>query len=293
VLVGREFGRRFEVVSSVLERLARPVVLAPMAGGPGTPELAAAVTEAGGLGFLAAGYLTPERVAADLAAARRLTDGPLGVNVFSPPAPLAPGAAEAVAAYGEVLAARHGTDLLGEPRHDDDGLAAKIDVLLRQPPEVVSFTFGPPSPAVVEALHDAGAEVWSTVTDRAEAIEAAGRGVDVLIAQGAEAGGHQGSTVDDDRPPLAVLDLLAAVAVGEVGVPVVAAGGIVDAADTAAARAAGAAAVQVGTAVLVDPVAPVDIARGIAGYLRAKGLGSTADLRGRLRVPAGSEEASR
>jgi dihydroorotate dehydrogenase (NAD+) catalytic subunit len=75
--------------------------------------------------------------------------------------------------------------------------------------------------------------------------------------------------------------------------PIVAVGGVRTAEDAVEMLLAGAAAVQVGTAVLVDPVAPVDIARGIAGYLRAKGLGSTADLRGRLRVPAGSEEASR
>jgi nitronate monooxygenase len=118
---------------------------------------------------------------------------------------------------------------------------------------VVSFTFGPPPTEVVEALHAAGVEAWSTVTDRAEAIEAAARGVDVLVAQGSEAGGHQGATVDDDRPPLPTLDLVAVVA--PVGLPVVAAGGIVDAADLAAARAAGAATGQVGTAFLLCPEA--------------------------------------
>lgn len=239
----------------MLDRLAVPVVLAPMAGGPSTPELAAAVTGAGGLGFLAAGYLAPERLAAEVGAARRRTDGPLGVNLFSPPAPLGPGAAAAVAAYAERLAPRaapHGI-ALGPPRHDDDGFAAKVALLREAAVDVVSFTFGPPPGEVVDGLHAAGIEAWSTVTDRAEAIEAAARGVDALVAQGAEAGGHQGSTVDDDRPPLPVRDLVAAIA--PVGLPVVAAGAIVDAADLAAARAAGAVVAQVGTAFLLCPEA--------------------------------------
>lgn len=235
-----------------------PIVLAPMAGGPSTPELAAAVTRAGGLGFLAAGYLTPERLAADVADTRRRIDGPLGVNLFAPPAEPGRPAAAAVAAYADrlaPLAARHGI-VLGLPRHDDDAFTAKVDVLAGAGLDVVSTTFGPPPAAVVEALHAAGAEVWSTVTTVAEADEAATRGVDVLVAQGAEAGGHQGATVDDDRPPLPLRDLVAAlVAPVGPGLPVVAAGGIVDRPDVEAVRAAGATAVQVGTAFLLCPEA--------------------------------------
>jgi nitronate monooxygenase len=240
---------------SVLDRLGVPVVLAPMAGGPSTPELAAAVTEAGGLGFLAAGYLDPDRLAADVAVTRRLTPGPLGVNVFSPPAPGTAGAAAEVARYARrlaPLAARHGVEL-GPPRHDDDAFVAKVDVLLRAGIDVVSFTFGPPPARVVDALHRAGLEAWATVTTRSEAAAAVAVDVDVLVAQGAEAGGHQGATVDDDRLPQPVRELVAALA--GVGRPVVAAGAIVDGADLAAARAAGAVAGQVGTAFLLCPEA--------------------------------------
>jgi nitronate monooxygenase len=237
----------------ILDRLAVPVVLAPMAGGPSTPELAAAVTGAGGLGFLAAGYLTTERLAADVAATRRRTDGPLGVNVFAPPAREVDH--DAVQAYADRLAApaaRHGV-ALGEPRHDDDGFGAKVDLLAAAGVDVVSTTFGPPPAAVVERLHGAGVEVWSTVTDRAEADVAVGLGVDAVVAQGAEAGGHQGATVDDDRTPLPLVALLADLA--GLAVPVVAAGGIVSGHDVAAALAAGAVAVQAGTAFLLCPEA--------------------------------------
>ncbi len=237
-------------------RLAVRGVLARRAGGPATPALPAAVTDAGGLGFLAAGYLSPERLAADVDAARALTDGPLGVNVFAPPLPTDPATAAAVDAYArrlEPLARRHGV-ALGPARHDDDGFAAKVDRLVAGAQvDVVSFTFGPPPAPVAAALHDAGVEVWATVTDRAEADAAVALGADVLVAQGAEAGGHQGSTVDDDRPPLPLLALLAALA--GVGRPVVAAGGIVDADDLGAALAAGAVAAQVGTAFLLCPEA--------------------------------------
>src|SRR6187551_2115011 len=106
-----------------LDALEHPIVQAPMAGGPSTPALAAAVSEAGGLGFLGAGYKAPDAVRADVEALRALTDRPFGLNVFAPPQPVPdPGA---VAAYGERLREWLG-DELGEARHDDDHWAAKL-----------------------------------------------------------------------------------------------------------------------------------------------------------------------
>src|SRR5689334_23856899 len=125
--------------------LSVPILVAPMAGGPSTPELAAAGTNAGGLGFVAAGYLTPEAFAERLAAARNLTSGPIGANLFAPQ-PSA-GSREDIARYANALAGeaeRYGAQL-GEPRFDDDHWAAKIEVLLDVRPEVASFTFGAPS----------------------------------------------------------------------------------------------------------------------------------------------------
>lgn len=237
---------------AVLDRLAVPVVLAPMAGGPGTPRLAAAVTEAGGLGFLPAGYLTPARLAATFADARARTDGPLGINVFWPPTEA--GDAAAVASYADRLSPRAAAAgvALGDPATTDHDAECWAEALALRP-EVVSVAFGCPSSLDVDDAHTAGTEVWVTVTDPTEAARATAVGADVLVAQGAEAGGHRGSFVDHDDPLVSLHDLLAAL-VG-LGPAVVAAGGIMDGRDLGRARRAGAAGAQMGTAFLLTPEA--------------------------------------
>src|SRR5690349_9958567 len=137
---------------AIAQTLQRPIVGAPMAGGPSTPALAAAVSGAGGLGFLAAGYLQPDRLAADLAATRRLTDRPFGVNVFVPDPSTVD--ASAVAAYRARLApeADRYRVALGEPSGGDDAYAAKVALLVAEPVAVVSFAFGLPDASVVRAL---------------------------------------------------------------------------------------------------------------------------------------------
>lgn len=259
--------------------LRRRVIQAPMAGGPSTPELAAAVADAGGLGFLAAGYLDAAAMVAQLAAVRELTDAPVGVNVFAPPADEADLVAAAdggLADYRRQLAPearRLGVELPTETVVDDDDWRATLDALIADPVPVVSFTFGLPEPADVAALHAAGSQLVGTVTDEREAEDALARGMDALCVQGPEAGGHRGThrvgADPDDRP---LLELVAAVAdvvrssraspgstgqAGPIGspgspaVPLIAAGGLVDAADVAAVRRAGADAVQLGTAFLL------------------------------------------
>jgi nitronate monooxygenase len=233
---------------SLAELLNRPVVQAPMAGDPATPALAAAVSGAGGLGFLAAGYKPADRVAAEVAAVRAATDRPFGVNVFVPdPAPVD---AAAVAAYAASLrpeAERYGA-VLGEPVVDDDGYPAKVALLAGLRVPVASFTFGCPDPADVDRLHAAGTLVVVTVTSVAEARLAAAAGADALSVQGVEAGGHRGTFLDAPGDT-ALLPLLALVRAA-VDLPLLAAGGVMTAAGVAAVRAAGALAAQCGTAFL-------------------------------------------
>jgi nitronate monooxygenase len=240
-------------MSAVLDRLEHPIVQAPLAGGPSTPALAAAVCEAGGLGFLAAGYRTPDAVRADLREARALTDRAFGVNLFAP-GPRA-GRDDEVRRYAERLrgeADRQGV-ALGEPRHDDDGWEAKLAVLMEARVPVVSCTFGCPDARVVDALHDAGAEVWVTVTTPAEAGIAREAGADVLFAQGVEAGGHRGSFSAEEPGEIGLLALLQLLA--GAGLPLVAAGGIATGRGVAALLAAGARAAALGTAFMLAPEA--------------------------------------
>jgi nitronate monooxygenase len=238
--------------------LARPVVLAPLAGGPATPALAAAVCEAGGLGFLAAGYLSAERLETDIRELRQRTQARFGVNIFVPGPADVDG--EAVRAYVERLegeALRYETTV-GEARFDDDAWDAKLRLVREAKVPIVSFTFGCPGGDVVAELKSAGVEVWVTVTRVEEARMAQAAGADALVVQGSEAGGHRASFVDDDVS-VPLLDLLRGVA-AESTVPLIATGGLGDRAAVTAALSAGAAAAQVGTAFLRAPEAGTNAA---------------------------------
>jgi nitronate monooxygenase len=234
---------------SLAEILRRPVVVAPMAGGPSTAGLVIAAAEAGAMGFLAAGYKTPDAMAAEVAAVRGATSEPFGVNVFVPGTPCADPAA--LRKYLDSLSA-DGT--IGDPSWDDDHYEAKVAVLLADPPPVVSFTFGCPSAEVVAALQHAGATVIVTVTSADEAIAVASAGADAVCAQGFEAGAHRGTFGNDDSPgrDLGLLSLIGAVA-AVTGLPQIAAGGIMGARQVNAVLAAGAVAAQCGTAFLRCP----------------------------------------
>jgi nitronate monooxygenase len=248
----------------ILDALRTPVVLAPLAGGPSTPALASAVSEGGGLGFLAAGYLSAEATRARIGELRALTSAPFGVNLFVPPA--GPADPAAVAAYVERLAAwaaREGVEL-GSPRSSDDEWAAKLDLLAREPVPVVSFTFGRPETAVVASLHGAGSEVWVTVTSPSEARAAVAAGADVVVAQGAAGGGHRASFVDGpEAPVLSLLPLVQLIRAAE-RVPVVASGGVATGGAVAGVLAAGAAAAQLGTAFMLAPEAGTSAAHRAA-----------------------------
>jgi nitronate monooxygenase len=232
--------------------LELPIVLAPLAGGPATVELAVAVSEAGGLGFLAAGYLTASAMREQLERFRASSARPFGVNLFAPPSvPAEPYEAFVESLRGEEE--RAGVPL-GTPRSDDDDWAAKLDVVAELAPPVVSFAFGCPEPEVLARLQAAGSATWVSVTTPAEARRAEAAGAQALVVQGAEAGGHRAAFADRDEEPYGLLALLQLVG-SATELPLVAAGGIATGRGVAGALAAGAAAAQVGTAFLRCPEA--------------------------------------
>ena len=245
-------GPSERVLDSLTER---PVVVAPMAGGPSTAALVIAATRAGALGFVPGGYKSAQAMRGDIEAVAGATDSPFGVNVFVPGGPAADRAA--LARYVDDLAVegrRLGTDI-GEPVWNDDDWAAKIADLSARPVPVVSFTFGCPDADVVARLRDAGSMVLVTVCDENEAAVAAAAGADCLVVQGTEAGAHRGSFSNGasaDGLALGVLDLIPAVQ-AVTDLPLVAAGGIMSADAVNAALAAGAVAAQCGTAFLRCP----------------------------------------
>lgn len=234
----------------VLDRLPVPVVQAPMAGGPATPALAAAVSEAGGLGFLAAGYRTAAAVAEEIATVRAATPRPFGVNVFVPSPDRADRAL--LAGYVERVqreAAAYGART-GDAAWSDDSWEEKLAVLVAERPAVASFAFGCPDAAVVGRLRDAGIEVWVTVTEPDEAQRAAAAGAGGLVVQGVEAGAHRGTFSDDDGVgEVGLLTLLRLVS-RQTTLPLIASGGLCDGSGVAAVLVAGARAAQLGTAFL-------------------------------------------
>jgi nitronate monooxygenase len=227
-----------------------PVVGAPLAGGPSTVALAAAVADAGGFAFLAGGYKTPDVLAEQIRALREQHEQ-FGVNVFVPaPERIDPAA---LAAYAKQLQPEFDRyDLVPDPRpvSDDDHWGDKILLLRENPVPVVSFTFGLPSPADIAGLKRAGTRVLATVTTAAEARAAADAGIDALVVQGPAAGGH--SAAFDPRQVIALTptsDVVRTIAAA-VPLPIVATGGVDGPDAVRNLLGAGAQAVAVGTLLL-------------------------------------------
>ncbi|WP_412760681.1 nitronate monooxygenase [Peribacillus frigoritolerans] len=233
------------------ELMRYPIIQAPMAGGASTPKLAASVSNAGGLGFLAAGYKTAEEMMDEIGQTRQLTERPFGVNVFVPgnePADenILSGYREKIEKEAESVGAE-----IGKADSDDDDWGNKLDVLKEAGVAVVSFTFGCPTEDVIRELQDVGSLIAVTVTNLKEAKKAAGAGADVLCVQGFEAGGHRASFDDrteDDYGLLVLIRMIGA----ELDLPIIAAGGLMHGKDIAAVLEAGATA-QLGTAFLRCP----------------------------------------
>lgn len=241
---------------SLLRRLGieHPILLAPMAGSGGTPELAAAVSNAGGLGAWGGAYAKPDEIVATIRRMRQLTPRPFNVNLFAggyssvssvDPQPMLDLVAEAHAALGlppPVL-----------PPVPTSPFDEQLEAVLQERPPVFSFTFGVPPADQLAALKQCDIIVVGTATTVPEAQQLAGAGVDAIVAQGVEAGAHRGSFAapfEDSMIPLAALVRGIHCAVE---VPVIASGGLMDGRDIAAALALGAAAVQLGTAFLPCP----------------------------------------
>ncbi|MFJ6697695.1 nitronate monooxygenase [Streptomyces sp. NPDC091272] len=246
-----------QVVPALGELCRRGIVQAPMAGGVSCPELAAAVCDAGGLGFLAAGYRTAEGMYEEIEQLRALTREPFGVNLFMPQPAADPAAVDR---YRRQLAGEsslYGTPIAeGDAHGTDDAYEAKLALLVDDPVPVVSFAFGCPSRDELDALANAGTFTVVTVTTPEEAQAAEWAGADALCVQGIEAGGHRSTHQDDPQSDssagLGLLSLVTQVR-ETVQLPLIAAGGLMRGAQIAAVRAAGADAAQLGTAFLACP----------------------------------------
>lgn len=245
-----------------------PVIQAPMAG-VSTPAMAAAVSNAGGLGSVAIGAVGVDAARQMIRDTRALTDRAFNVNVFChAPARRDTVREQAWLTRMAAIFADYGAtppDALREIYPSFHSNRAMLDLLLAERPAVVSFHFGLPRAAAIAALKQAGVVLLATATNRDEAQAIAQAGLDAVVAQGWEAGGHRGM-FDPDAPDarLNTLDLLRDLA--GLPVPVIAAGGIMTGADVARAVQTGAVAAQMGTAFLACPESAAD-----AGYRAALG----------------------
>jgi nitronate monooxygenase len=245
-------------MSSLIERLGLrfPIVQAPMAGGPDTPALAAAVSRAGGLGSLGCAYLTADRIEAVAAEVKSRTDRPFALNLFvRADQPFDAAAAARVSPVLDEVRRELGLAPPNPSSRPIDSYAAQLAAVIRVRPAVFSFTFGMPGPEELEAVRRAGIFTVGTATTLEEAEALDRLGVDAICAQGAEAGGHRGTFLGRFEDALVGTMALVRQIVRRVQVPVLAAGGIMDGAGIRAALALGAAGVQLGTAFLDCPEA--------------------------------------
>jgi nitronate monooxygenase len=227
-----------------------PLIQAPMAGGATTPELVAAVSNAGGIGSLAAPLLSPQTIIEQSAKVRALTSRPFALNLFvlRTPQPADEDVARAIELLRPVWETL-GWDTLPRPAKWCEDFDAQFEALLQVRPAIASFTFDVLDAQRVARLHAAGIFVIGTATNVAEAKAWEAAGADAVCAQGIEAGGHRGTFIGPQNDTPGTFVLVPSI-VDAVKLPVIAAGGIMDGRGIAAALALGAQAVQMGTAFL-------------------------------------------
>jgi nitronate monooxygenase len=230
--------------------LTHPIIQAPMAGGGDTPQLVAAVSEAGGLGSIGAAYLTPDQIAETARTVRSLSSRPFAVNLFAPvtrlPAADARRAVDRVAPFFAEL----GLPAPAMPAPPAEAFPQQLSAVLESGAAVFTFTFGMLPTGAIERAKQRGMLVAGTATTVEEAIALEKAGVDAVVAQGSEAGGHRGSFASDFESSMVGTIALVPQMVDAVRVPVIASGGIMDGRGVAAALALGAVAAQLGTAFL-------------------------------------------
>ena len=230
-----------------------PIIQGPTAGGFNTPAQVAAVSNAGGLGSLAGSLLSPDVIRAQTAQIRALTDKPFCLNFFVQDIPKPdPQEVERAKEWLKPIWSSLGWSELPTPAKWCEDFSAQFETLIELRPAVASFTFGILSTEQIKRLHDAGILVVGTITHADEALAWQSRGADAVIASGTDAGGHRGTFIGaQEDAKLSTFELLPTV-VEAVNIPVIAAGGIMDGADIKRALNAGAVAVQMGTAFLVN-----------------------------------------
>ena len=255
----------------LLQRLgvALPIFQAPMTGSD-TPQLAAAVSRAGGLGQLGCGMRSPQAMREAAAAVRTATDKPFGINLFVLDTPT-PDAASVQAALARLAPLYQRFDLpLVAPTTWCEDFEAQFETLLELRPTLASFTFGILNPAQIERLQRTGCLVAGTATTVAEALAWQAVGADAVIASGVEGGGHRGTFLAPmEESQIGTLALVPA-CVDALAIPVIAAGALMDGRAIAAALALGAQAVQMGTAFLACPESAIGPAYR-AALARAQG----------------------
>ena len=238
-----------------------PVWMAPMAGEAASAALVAAVSDSGGFGQLGAAYLTPARIVAVAAEIRARTDQPFGINLFCPQNWLPDEAG--LDAYLARLAAWHvelGLPAPARPERFEEDFEAQLEASIAARPAVISFAMGDPGAPRVATLKRRGFRVVGTATQVAEGLALQASGVDAVVAQGYEAGGHRGGFIGSAEGALIGTLALVPLLVDALDIPVLAAGGIADARGVAAAQALGASGVTVGTAFLLVDACPLSVA---------------------------------
>lgn len=230
-----------------LLKIDHPIIQAGMAGGVTTPELVAVVSNAGGLGTLGAGYMTPEDMRKSIQKIKSLTRSSFGVNVFVPERPSA--TKKEISRVNELLKPFRnelGIENETQPEVDESLFDKQLKVLQEEKVPVCSFTFGIPGQETIQKLKEEGIVLIGTATTVEEAILNEQHGMDAVVAQGSEAGGHRGTFQGRDEG-IGTMSLIPQV-VDSVSIPVIAAGGIMDARGVCASMVLGADGAQLGTA---------------------------------------------